>query len=96
MLTVDDLKTVRAAPLEPDTIGIEIWTRDERLVAELIWHFDGRKVISMGETSTEIDATGFIEYISTLRTEIDQWGEELRKPGGAWDPHNPYYSEVVR
>jgi hypothetical protein len=92
MLAASDLKIVRFSPIDPDTINIEVWTPDDRLAAELIWDFNGSKVISFGSEKVEIDAEGFMILVSELSVELDQWAHGLRKPDGAWDPSNPYYT----
>ena len=92
MLAVDDLKIVRFAPVDPDTINIEVWMPDDRLAAQLIWDFGGSKAISFGPECVEIDAYGFISLMSELAAELDQWANGLRQSDGAWDPDNLYYT----
>ncbi len=96
MLAVSDLKIVRFSPIDPDTINFEVWTPDDRLAAELIWDFNGSKVISFGSESVEIDAVGFISLMSQLSAELDQWADALRQPDGTWDPNNAYYSGIAK
>jgi hypothetical protein len=92
MLGVNDLKLIRFAPIDPDTINIEMWTPDDRLAAELVWAFNGSKTISFGSEKVEIDAEGFMSLVSELSAELDKWADGLRKPDGAWDPNNSYYT----
>ena len=96
MLTASDLKIVRFAPVDPDTVNIEIWTPDQRMVAELVWSFDGSKSVALGPERVEIEAPGFVDLMSELSAELDRWVEGLRQPKGAWDPSSSYYTGIEK
>ena len=94
MLSASDLRVIRFTPIEPDVIASEIWIGDERIVAELIWGFDGSKMLHLTEgAGVDLDATAFARLVSQEMSHLEQSAKVLREPGGAWDPQNSYYQE---
>jgi hypothetical protein len=92
MAVVSEFRIVRFSPVDPDTINVEVSTPDDRLVAELVWGFDGSKVISFGPECVKADAASFTKLMFELSAELDQWADNLRQTGGAWDPNGSYYT----
>jgi len=94
MLKASDLRIIHFAPIEPDTIVSEIWVGEERIIVELIWGFDGSKMLHMSEgEGVDVDAKEFASLLSDQINHLEQWADGLREPGGAWDPNNRYYDD---
>jgi len=93
MWSADLLSVTRFAPVDPDTINHEIRGPGGEFIADLAWGFDGSKSILLANgAEQEIEATGLIALLHRCAAELDDWAADLRSPGGAWDPKNPYYA----
>lgn len=92
---MEQLTIVHFSPVEPDVIVSEFWIGDDRLVAELIWGIDGSKLLHFAEgKSVDFSAVEFSRLLSRESTHLDQWADQLRAPGGAWDPDSPSYTRL--
>jgi hypothetical protein len=95
MLNDSDLRIIHFAPIEPDVISSEIWIGEERIIAELIWGFDGSKMLHLTEgDGVDLDAKAFVSLLSEQISHLDKWADSLREPGAAWDPDSPYYQNT--
>lgn len=89
-----------ASPNEPDAISGEAYDLEGNLAFEVCFHADFQKTIrTFG--SKEIDFDDWNKMLAYVKSELEIWDTNLRKPLSTWDPRllaNPEldYDELVK